>query len=254
MTVTPGLIIAAPASGSGKTVITLGLLRALRNRGVRVTGAKTGPDYIDPAFHAAATGRVACNLDPWAMRPGTLAQLIATAGHESDLILAEGVMGLFDGANLPGRPDAGSTADLAALTGWPVVLVIAVAWALKLLYWRRIDNAKPVATAESATGLGHIGPVTLFEAPHTGENYIMREMGFQIARKHAAKLRMIALLVGGAVPVVAFAAAALMTGPAMMIACLLGLTGLCIGVLLERWLFFAEAQHAAMLYYGAKAV
>ena len=76
----------------------------------------------------------------------------------------------------------------------------------------------------------------------------------QRAPKHAAKLRMIALLVGGAVPVVAFAAAALMTGPAMMIACLLGLTGLCIGVLLERWLFFAEAQHAAMFYYGAKAV
>lgn len=124
MTATPGLIIAAPASGNGKTVITLGLLRALRNRGVRVTGAKTGPDYIDPAFHAAATGRVACNLDPWAMRPETLAQLIATAGHESDLILAEGVMGLFDGTNLPGRPDAGSTADLAALTGWPVILVI----------------------------------------------------------------------------------------------------------------------------------
>lgn len=124
MTATPGLIIAAPASGSGKTLVTLGLLRALRNRGVRVSGAKTGPDYIDPAFHTAATGRVASNLDPWAMRPETLAHLIARAGYESDLILAEGVMGLFDGANLPGRPDAGSTADLAALTGWPVVLVI----------------------------------------------------------------------------------------------------------------------------------
>lgn len=137
---------------------------------------------------------------------------------------------------------------------WPVVLVIAIAWGLKLLYWHRIDNAKAVATAESATGLGNIGPVSLFEAPHTGENYIMREMGFQIARKHAEKLRMIALLVGGAVPLLAFAAAALITGPAMMIACLLGLAGLGIGVLLERWLFFAEAQHAAMLYYGAKAV
>jgi DMSO reductase anchor subunit len=137
---------------------------------------------------------------------------------------------------------------------WPVVLVIAVAWGLKLLYWRRIDNAKPVATAESATGLGHIGPITQFEAPHTGENYIMREMGYQIARKHAAKLRRIALFIGGAVPLIAYAVAALISGPGMMVACFLGLAGLGIGVLLERWLFFAEAKHAAMLYYGAKAV
>lgn len=124
MTSASGVIIAAPSSGSGKTVITLGLLRALRNAGLSVTGAKTGPDYIDPAFHAAAAHRDSFNLDPWAMRPATIARLIALASHDADLIVTEGVMGLFDGANLPGRPDAGSTADLAALTGWPVVLVI----------------------------------------------------------------------------------------------------------------------------------
>jgi cobyrinic acid a,c-diamide synthase len=119
---TPGLIVAAPASGSGKTVVTLGLLRALAGRGIAVAGAKAGPDYIDPAFHAAATSRPAVNLDPWAMRDGTIAGLIA--GTPGELTVVEGVMGLFDGAHLPDRPDAGSTADLAALTGWPVILVV----------------------------------------------------------------------------------------------------------------------------------
>ncbi len=120
----PGLIVAAPASGSGKTVVTLALLRALGNAGVAVASAKAGPDYIDPAFHRFASGRACINLDPWAMRPATLSHLVAAHSTGAELLLAEGVMGLFDGVNLPGRPDAGSTADLAALTGWPVVLVV----------------------------------------------------------------------------------------------------------------------------------
>lgn len=116
-----GLIIAAPRSGSGKTVVTLGLLRALRDAGTRVAAAKAGPDYIDPTFLGAACGRPCRNLDAWAMRaPSVAAQLDALA-PDSDLILCEGVMGLFDGAGTAG---AGSTADLAALTGWPVALVI----------------------------------------------------------------------------------------------------------------------------------
>ncbi len=120
----PGLIVAAPASGSGKTVVTLALLRALGNAGVAVASAKAGPDYIDPAFHRFASGRACINLDPWAMRPATLSHLVAAHSTGAELLLAEGVMGLFDGVNLPGRPDAGSTADLATLTGWPVVLVV----------------------------------------------------------------------------------------------------------------------------------
>jgi cobyrinic acid a,c-diamide synthase len=124
-----GLIVAAPASGSGKTVLTLGLLRALRNAGHGIAGAKAGPDYIDPAFHAAASGKPAFNLDPWAMRPDTLAGLVASATKTTDApstttIIVEGVMGLFDGVHLPDRPDAGSTADLAAMTGWPVILIV----------------------------------------------------------------------------------------------------------------------------------
>jgi cobyrinic acid a,c-diamide synthase len=116
-----GAILAAPASGSGKTVLTLGLLRHCRNAGRAVASAKAGPDYIDPAFHAAASGRGCPNLDPWAMRPATIASLVQDLSRGSEAILCEGVMGLFDGA---GHENAGSTADLAAMLGWPVVLVV----------------------------------------------------------------------------------------------------------------------------------
>lgn len=126
---TPGVLIAAPASGSGKTVVTLALLRALVRAGTAVASAKVGPDYIDPAFHTAASGRPCINLDGWAMRPATLDRLIRGLGDGAELIVGEGVMGLFDGAGLPpgtGSAGNGSTADLAARTGWPVVLVVDV--------------------------------------------------------------------------------------------------------------------------------
>jgi len=120
-----GLIIAAPSSGSGKTLVTLGLLRHLSRSGVAIASAKTGPDYIDPAFHAAATGRPCFNLDPWAMRPETLAGSLQRTGEEADFVVCEGVMGLFDGAFVADGDTAdGSTAHLAQLTGWPVVLVV----------------------------------------------------------------------------------------------------------------------------------
>ncbi|SER96675.1 cobyrinic acid a,c-diamide synthase [Tranquillimonas rosea] len=113
----PGLIVAAPASGSGKTTVTLGLLRAFRDRGVTVRGAKSGPDYIDPRFHEAASGAACPNLDAWAMPPATLAGLAAGDG----LLVIEGAMGLFDGAPPDG---AGATADLARQLDLPVVLVV----------------------------------------------------------------------------------------------------------------------------------
>jgi cobyrinic acid a,c-diamide synthase len=116
---TRALIIAAPSSGAGKTTVTLGLLRALRRRGVAVASAKVGPDYIDPAFHAAASGRPCRNLDPWAMRPETLFCQLDRAADGAELLIVEGVMGLFDGA----ADGGGSTADLAALLGLPVLLV-----------------------------------------------------------------------------------------------------------------------------------
>ncbi len=117
-----GLILAAPASGSGKTLVTAGLLRLLRERGMRVAAAKAGPDYIDPTFHAAATGGASINLDPWAMRPATLAGLVGGLEADADIVLCEGVMGLFDGAGPDG--ESGSTAALARITGWPVVLIV----------------------------------------------------------------------------------------------------------------------------------
>ena len=122
-----GVIIAAARSGAGKTTLTLGLLRALRNQGVAVQPFKCGPDYIDPAFHTAAAGRQSVNLDTWAMRPQLIDGLIDSHAADANFCVVEGVMGLFDGAPRRGQSARGSTADLAALTGWPIVLVLDVA-------------------------------------------------------------------------------------------------------------------------------
>ncbi|NGM45933.1 cobyrinate a,c-diamide synthase [Rhodobacter sp. SGA-6-6] len=120
---TPGLIVSAPASGTGKTTVMLGLLRCLAEDGVAVQPYKCGPDYIDPAFHRAACGRESFNLDSWAMPRGLLATQLARG---SDVALAEGSMGLFDGVAFPGEAGTGASADIAALTGWPVVVVLDV--------------------------------------------------------------------------------------------------------------------------------
>jgi cobyrinic acid a,c-diamide synthase len=117
------LVISAPASGAGKTTLTLALARAYRDRGLTVQCFKSGPDYIDPAFHAAATGRTSVNLDSWAMTRDTIHSL-AARGADADLILAEGSMGLFDGVATPGATGTGASADLAAMMGWPVLLVL----------------------------------------------------------------------------------------------------------------------------------
>ncbi len=117
-----GFIVAAPASGSGKTTLTLGLLRHFRNAGVAVATFKVGPDFIDPAFHEAASGRLCYNLDIWAMREETVGAVIDAACEGAELVIGEGAMGLFDGA-----PDGrGSSADAAVATGWPIVLVVDV--------------------------------------------------------------------------------------------------------------------------------
>jgi cobyrinic acid a,c-diamide synthase len=119
------LIIGAPRSGSGKTSVTIGLLRALKRRGLSAQGAKSGPDYIDPGFHKAATGRDGVNLDSWAMPPGLLAALAAEAAGDADVVVIESAMGLFDG--IPAEAGrTGSAADLARLFGLPVLLVLDV--------------------------------------------------------------------------------------------------------------------------------
>src|SRR5579872_3027983 len=118
-------MIAAPRSGSGKTTVTLGLLRAFKRRGVEVVGLKSGPDYIDPAFHAAASGREGVNLDSWAMAPKLLSALAAQTARQSVLALCEASMGLFDGAPST-RGRSGASADVAAALGLPILLVLDV--------------------------------------------------------------------------------------------------------------------------------
>ncbi len=120
-----GIIVGAPRSGAGKTSVTIGLLRALKRRGVAVAGAKSGPDYIDPGFHEAATGRPGVNLDSWAMPPALLGALAAEQSRHAEILVAESAMGLFDGIRAePGR--SGAAGDLARRFGLPVLLVLDV--------------------------------------------------------------------------------------------------------------------------------
>jgi DMSO reductase anchor subunit len=135
-------------------------------------------------------------------------------------------------------------------TSWLALAAIAIAAVLKLGYWRFIDTTASASTAASATGLGALGTVRLFEAPHTSENYLLKEMGFRIARKHAAKLRRIAVILGFILPfVLSLIPLAALRWPAMLATLLAAVVGT-VGILVERWLFFAEARHAVTLYYG----
>lgn len=120
-----GLLISAPSSGTGKTTVMLGLLRALADDGLAVQPFKSGPDYIDPAFHQAACGRPSFNLDGWAMGP-KLWQAISARATGADICVAEGSMGLFDGVATRGQQGFGSSAETAQAMGWPVVLVLDV--------------------------------------------------------------------------------------------------------------------------------
>ena len=120
-----GLMISAPASGTGKTTVMLGLLRAFAEDGLAVQPFKSGPDYIDPAFHLAAAGRASFNLDSWAMTPALL-DTIAGEARGADIVVAEGSMGLFDGVAGQGETGFGSSAETALRFGWPVVLVLDV--------------------------------------------------------------------------------------------------------------------------------
>ncbi|GBQ85864.1 cobyrinate a,c-diamide synthase [Asaia krungthepensis] len=117
------LMIAAPRSGSGKTTLTLSLLAAFRRRGLQVRALKTGPDYIDPAFHQEATGKPCANLDSWAMSDAALSAGLAHAGDGADLVIIESSMGLFDGLALEDG-QRGAASDIAARFGLPVLLVL----------------------------------------------------------------------------------------------------------------------------------
>jgi DMSO reductase anchor subunit len=133
---------------------------------------------------------------------------------------------------------------------WPAVVALAallLAWGLKLLYWREKDGPGP--SPETATGLGAFGRVRPLDPPHTESNYLMDEMGYRVARKHAERLRRLALLFGAGIPAAAMVLLFAIGGYAgIALAVLAALSGL-LGALIERWLFFAEARHTVMLYY-----
>jgi DMSO reductase anchor subunit len=147
---------------------------------------------------------------------------------------------------------------LADAAGARLVTMIAVVFAVgasvvKLAYWRDIDTSPPVATIETATGLGRLlGQVRMLEAPHTEENYLLREMGYAIARKHASRLRTIALAVGFITPVVLLVAGIALPAHAGTVLLVLAALAAVLGVYIERWLFFAEATHTVTLYYGRR--
>lgn len=147
---------------------------------------------------------------------------------------------------------------LLALFGAPhhwagglTLLATVLAFALKITYWRAIANEKPTSTPESATGLGAFGLVRMLDPPHTQTNYLLHEMGFQIGRKHARWLRMLVFLFGLFGALILTLLALVFDGWLVPVFAFLAFASGMIGVLLERWLFFAEAEHTVMLYYGS---
>ncbi|HUO83125.1 MAG TPA: DmsC/YnfH family molybdoenzyme membrane anchor subunit [Gammaproteobacteria bacterium] len=133
---------------------------------------------------------------------------------------------------------------------WQTAGTIVAAWAIRLAYWRHIDAASQPGTAGTATGLGHLGEVRQLESPHTSENFVMKEMGYRIARRHAHRLRRIAVSAGGAVPLALLAAVPAVPATPGSLLLVMSVVAAATGVLVERWLFFAEARHVVTLYYG----
>jgi sulfite dehydrogenase (quinone) subunit SoeC len=144
----------------------------------------------------------------------------------------------------------------APLPTWAIVLpliTVAVAYLVKRGYWQAIDTMPRRLRPEDATGLGHIGKVRQLEPPHDQANFVMREMGFKVARKHAEKLRRLASYLMFVVPSVCLLLLLIVSTFAAPLFALVGVVAMGAGVVIERWLFFAEAEHVSMLYYGAGA-
>lgn len=201
-----------------------------------VLGLLTAAGGIATVFCTAMIYRSLKPIHAWCNHwtvPGYLALAAATG-----LALAFAVLGAFGDA-------------AAGPVGIAAIVALAAAWWVKRSYWAFLEVVPGASTPETATGLGRIGKVRLLDPPHTGENFVTKEMGFRIARKHAGRLRVIAVIGGIMLPaafvVIALATAQPLHSLAGAIAAVLALAG----ALVERWLFFAEAKHTAMLYYGA---
>lgn len=188
------------------------------------------------------TGQIYATLRPiprW-HQPLTTPVFLALAGASGAVlaVLAAALVGV------PGEPLA-----LAA------VPALAVAWGLKLAWWQRGDRAAPVATADRAIGLSGRAPVRLVEPPHSSGGWLGDETGYRVARRHAAKLRRIALAAGFVVPVLVLALGLLLGGRLAAVTSGLAATiSLALALAIERWLFFAEARHTVRLWYGEAAV
>ena len=166
------------------------------------------------------------------------------------------VMSLMSGAVLAmALTSAFGLTDVAFHLFNPVGILLAAGLIVKVIYWRHINSDKVVSTAESATGLGGFGKVSLAASPHSAENYLLKEMGFHIARKHAAKIRWIAALLGFVLPFIVIGVAMhYLQDTVKLITICLAATTCLLGLVFERWLFFAEAKHAVTLYYGQDKV
>ena len=137
-------------------------------------------------------------------------------------------------------------------TGLIAILLLAVSAAMKFEYWRRIDGAERTITAGAATGLGAFGRVRVLDPPHTQANYVMREMGYTVARRHAEKLRLFALVAAFALPILALLLSFVSVAALALLLAVVAVLSMAIGVFTERWLFFAEAQHVVTVFYGAE--
>ncbi|NKB35592.1 MAG: dimethyl sulfoxide reductase anchor subunit [Gammaproteobacteria bacterium] len=141
-----------------------------------------------------------------------------------------------------------------AWLNYAALVFISIALLIKLAYWNYIKTTRSVSTAESATGLGDLGKVNLTQTPHSQENYLLKEMGYQIARKHADKLRRISIISGFVLPFLFALLAMKYSGISIIVLSVIALLSCAVGILTERWLFFAEAKHTVMLYYGSSRV
>jgi DMSO reductase anchor subunit len=142
----------------------------------------------------------------------------------------------------------------ATLVGQMSLVFLLLGFAVKIIYWNAVDNAPATSTAESATGLAKLGKIRLIESPHSEDNYLLKEMGFQIARKHARKLRIIALILGFIAPFVLIALALYVFPDQVLMIAIATVFFATIGIVTERWLFFAEAKHVVTLFYGESRI
>lgn len=197
---------------------------------------------------ACALGTVACTGMIYASLP------TIRAWHNRLVVPVYVLLALATGRLLLNALLASLAGSVSTRAVWLVLLLLLAAWIAKAFYWSSIDDAPRDRTAGDATGLGRLGRVRPLDPPHTQPNFVMREMGYAVARKHAERLRQLVIVALFAVP--ALASLLMLLGPGGWLSALLAWIAVAssvIGVLVERWLFFAEAEHVAMLFYGRDA-